>query len=159
MRGLTFAVVVAAVMSSPALGQIPPPFFGGGATAFDPQPGIVESGALLDAQATVSADRKYVTLNMRATDSRLRALINFPVVNTQALGFVGGAALGGEAFPPGTPISTGPRGTTAVPTAGAPGQAAAVNAIPSPPSPDQISRNAKSWILTRQGMYLIQPLD
>jgi type II secretory pathway component GspD/PulD (secretin) len=34
---------------------------------------------LLDVVATVSSDRKYVTLTLRPTLSRLRALVNFPV--------------------------------------------------------------------------------
>jgi hypothetical protein len=156
MRRWELGIVGAVVLlSAPVFGQIVPPFLGGGVTAFDPEVGIVESGALLDAQATVSADRKYVTMNIRATNSRLRDLVRFPVVNTQALGFVGGAALGGEAVPPGAAIPTG--GRTA-PAAGAAPQAAPA-AKPAAPSPDQISRNAKAWILTRQGMYLLQPLD
>ncbi|HEY1629449.1 MAG TPA: hypothetical protein VGF52_06300, partial [Tepidisphaeraceae bacterium] len=50
-----------------------------GAVAFDPTVGIVQSGVLLDVQATVSADRKYVTLTLRPILSRLRSLTNFPV--------------------------------------------------------------------------------
>jgi hypothetical protein len=159
MRCWALAIAGAVVLlSAPVFGQNVPPFLGGGVTAFDPEVGIVESGALLDAQATVSADRKYVTMNIRATNSRLRALVNFPVVNTQALGFVGGAALGGEAVPPGAVIPAGGRTTPAAAAAAAAPQAAAT-AKPVAPSPDQISRNAKAWILTRQGMYLLQPLD
>jgi type II secretory pathway component GspD/PulD (secretin)/tetratricopeptide (TPR) repeat protein len=55
------------------------PIVGTNAVAFDPQVGIVQSGVLLDVQATVSADRKYVTLTLRPTLSRLRALVPFPV--------------------------------------------------------------------------------
>src|SRR4051812_25501654 len=43
-----------------------PPFFGGGAVAFDPEISVVNSGALLDAQVVVSHDRRYVTINARA---------------------------------------------------------------------------------------------
>jgi general secretion pathway protein D len=50
-----------------------------GAVAFDPTIGIVQSGVLLDVQATVSADRKYVTLTLRPILSRLRSLTPFPV--------------------------------------------------------------------------------
>ena len=80
----------------PAFGQAPP-FFGGGGTAFDPEVSTVFSGALMDAQAVVSNDRKYVTLNMRATNSRLRTLVTFPVVTADTVnrGFAGGANLGG----------------------------------------------------------------
>jgi hypothetical protein len=68
--------------------------FMGGGTAYDPEVGVVESGAKLDATATVSADRKYVTITARADNSDLRALVLFPVVD---LGFVGGANPGGDA--------------------------------------------------------------
>jgi general secretion pathway protein D len=55
------------------------PIVGTNSVAFDPTVGIVQSGVLLDVQATVSADRKYVTLTLRPTLSRLRALVPFPV--------------------------------------------------------------------------------
>jgi hypothetical protein len=54
----------------------------------------VNSGEVLDAQAVVSNDRKYVTLNMRASSSQLLALRQFQfatVGNGRPLGFVGGA--------------------------------------------------------------------
>jgi hypothetical protein len=44
--------------------QQTPPFFSPG-VAYAPEIGVVETGTLLDAQASVSADRKYVNLNMR----------------------------------------------------------------------------------------------
>jgi hypothetical protein len=50
--------------------------FGQGAI-FEPEIGIVNSGVVLDAQATVSADRKYVTLNMRTDRADLLALRTF----------------------------------------------------------------------------------
>jgi type II secretory pathway component GspD/PulD (secretin) len=53
--------------------------------------GIVQSGVLLDVQATVSSDRKYVTLTLRPTLSRLRALVAFPVSALSA----GGGQIGG----------------------------------------------------------------
>jgi Flp pilus assembly secretin CpaC len=55
------------------------PIVGTSSVAFDPTVGIVQSGVLLDVQATVSADRKYVTLTLRPILSRLRSLTNFPV--------------------------------------------------------------------------------
>lgn len=80
-----------------------PPFFIGGAGAFAPQVSVVNSGAVLDAQAVVSADRKYVTLNMRPTNSALLALqtysINSGAINLPQQGFAGGANLGGGASP------------------------------------------------------------
>ncbi|HET6248953.1 MAG TPA: hypothetical protein VFE47_14750 [Tepidisphaeraceae bacterium] len=53
------------------------PFFFRGASAFTPEISIVNTGALLDMQATVSADRKYVTLNARPQNSTLLALRSF----------------------------------------------------------------------------------
>src|SRR5438477_2467523 len=75
------------------------PFFGGGTTAFDPQIGVVNSGVVDDVQAVVSADRKYVTLNMRPTLSTLIELRNFTFqqpgqVNVIQGGFVGGIGNG-----------------------------------------------------------------
>jgi len=50
--------------------------FGGG-TAFEPEIGVVNSGAVTDVQATVSHDLKYVTLNMRAQNAELVNLFTF----------------------------------------------------------------------------------
>src|SRR4051812_2536345 len=72
-----------------------PPFFGGGGVAFDPEVSVISSGALLAGQATVSADRKYVTITANPTNSRLQSLQPFPVnsVVNVPLGFVGGISL------------------------------------------------------------------
>ncbi|MGH7215040.1 MAG: type II secretion system protein GspD, partial [Tepidisphaeraceae bacterium] len=48
---------------------------------FDPEVDILQSGVSLDVQATVSADRKYVTLTLRPTLSTLIALIPFSISN------------------------------------------------------------------------------
>jgi hypothetical protein len=128
-RRIIRCFIAAAALASPAWGQAIPPFFGGGVVAYDPQPAVVESGALLNAQATVSADQKYVTITTGGTDARLRSLTQFPVVNTQAQGFVGGVNL------------DNPTPNLAVQS-----------------SPDQIDRVGKSWILARQGIYLVKPL-
>jgi hypothetical protein len=69
---ITFAVLL---LAQSAKAQVP--FFFPGATAFTPEISIVNTGALLDAQATVSADRKYVTLTMRPQNSTLLALRSF----------------------------------------------------------------------------------
>jgi len=53
------------------------PIVGTNAVAFDPTVGIVQSGVLLDVQATVSSDRKYVTLTLRPQLARLNALPAF----------------------------------------------------------------------------------
>jgi type II secretory pathway component GspD/PulD (secretin) len=50
-----------------------------GAVAFAPTAAVIPSGVELDVQATVSADRKYVTLVLRPTLSRLIDIVNFPV--------------------------------------------------------------------------------
>jgi general secretion pathway protein D len=55
------------------------PVVGTRSVGFDPTIGIIESGILLDVQGTVSADRKYVTLTLRPTLSRLANLQPFTV--------------------------------------------------------------------------------
>jgi hypothetical protein len=119
-----------ALFAARANGQTTPSFFGPGIVAYDPQVGVVESGALLNAQATVSSDQRYVTITTGGVNAQLRALTQFPVVSTQSLGFVGGVNL----------------------------DAPTSNSI-TQPSPDQIDRVGKSWILARQGVYLVKPLD
>ena len=88
--------------SSIALAQVPP-FNGGGVVAFDPEISVVNSGALLDAQVVVSADRKYVTINARPSLTRLNSLTVFPAVGVGAQpggggGGAGGAGGGGAQF-------------------------------------------------------------
>jgi hypothetical protein len=63
-----------------------------GAALFEPEIGVVNSGALLDAQATVSADRKYVTMTMRPSVSQLLALHTFQF---QGFGNMPGGTVGG----------------------------------------------------------------
>lgn len=58
-------------------------FFYPGATAFTPQISIVNTGVILDVQATVSADRKYVTMTMRPQQSTLLDLRAFTFQNGQ----------------------------------------------------------------------------
>jgi hypothetical protein len=85
------------------------PFFFGCGTAFTPEISVVNSGVILDAQATVSADRKYVTLTARPQSSALLALRNFTFQNGQngvQQGFVGDP-------PPLPPVNTSPDGSRA----------------------------------------------
>ena len=91
------ASVVALFLIAARPAQAQTPFFGAGATIFDPEIGVVQSGVLNDVQATVSADRKYVTMTMRATNAQLLALrsFTFQVGNGAPQGFVGGAGGGG----------------------------------------------------------------
>jgi hypothetical protein len=64
-------------------------FFGGGGNSFDPQISVVNSGTVLDVQATVSADRKYVTMTMRPQLATLVALREFAFQNGNGSGIVG----------------------------------------------------------------------
>jgi hypothetical protein len=88
MSPRTYLLMFAALMLSPitARAQF------SGAALFEPEIGIVNSGAVLDAQATVSADRKYVTMTMRASVSQLLALRTFQF---QGFGNMPGGTVGG----------------------------------------------------------------
>jgi hypothetical protein len=57
---------------------------------FQPEIDVVNSGVVTDIQATVSADRKYVTMNMRAQNSQL---VNLFVFNFQSAGGGGGGTV------------------------------------------------------------------
>jgi hypothetical protein len=69
-------------------------FVNGGAALFEPEIGVVQSGVLLDAQPTVTADRKYVTMNMRVSNAELLSLTVFEFQRAGGFvvppGFVGG---------------------------------------------------------------------
>lgn len=67
---------IALLLSFKARAQAPP-FFSGAAGIFEPEIGVVQSGVILDAQAVVLADRKYVTLNTRLQNTQLLALREF----------------------------------------------------------------------------------
>jgi general secretion pathway protein D len=58
------------------------PIVATGVAAFDPQIGIASSGVALLVSATVSADRKYVTLSLRPQRSRLIGFTEFAVTAT-----------------------------------------------------------------------------
>jgi Flp pilus assembly secretin CpaC/tetratricopeptide (TPR) repeat protein len=58
------------------------PVTGTGSSAFNPTPSALSTGVILDVQATVSSDRKYVTLTLRPQLSRLISLQVFPVTGT-----------------------------------------------------------------------------
>ena len=53
------------------------------AVAFNPTIGLVQSGVLLDVQATVSSDRKYVTLTLRPQLATLIDLLPFTFQSTE----------------------------------------------------------------------------
>lgn len=63
---------------------------GTGVSAFTPQISIIDSGVLLDVTATVSADRKYVTLTLRP---QLATLLDLKSFNFQS-GAAGGGGIG-----------------------------------------------------------------
>jgi type II secretory pathway component GspD/PulD (secretin) len=71
------------------------PVVGNGAAGFTPTISILQSGVVLDVTATISADRKYVTLTLRPTLSVLQNLLNFPVALAVSGGT--GALAGGAA--------------------------------------------------------------
>lgn len=72
------------------------PVVGQGAVAQAPQTATVSSGASLDVQGTVSADRRYVTMTLRPSLSRLLDLQTIPFSGGAAGGGFGG---GGAALP------------------------------------------------------------
>ena len=129
-------LITPAIMSSTVQGQNVPPFIGGAATAFDVQVSVVESGALLDAQAVVSQDRRYVTINAQPSNTSLLALQQFRTQTVNlGTGFVGGAdpsGLGANAAS--TPVD---------------GR-----------SPSAIAQAAKNnaSVLNRRGVFLLSPL-
>lgn len=71
------------------------PVTGTGSSAFNPTPSALSTGVTLDVQATVSSDRKYVTLTLRPQLSRLISLQVFPVTGTVNDGGTGGGGTGG----------------------------------------------------------------
>lgn len=86
------ALTVTVVLAFPLVGRAQVrPFFPAGAGAFTPQIDVVNSGVLNDVEATVSPDRKYVTLGMRPSNAQLLALHEFAFGGIQVAGFVGGA--------------------------------------------------------------------
>jgi type II secretory pathway component GspD/PulD (secretin) len=70
------------------------PVVGAGIAAYEPTISIVQSGVVLDVTATISADRKYVTLTLRPTLSVLETPI--PSFSVSSFG-VGATTIGGVA--------------------------------------------------------------
>jgi len=118
--------------------QVPPFINGGGVGIFDPEISVVNSGVILDAQPVVSHDRRYVTINMRPTNTRLLALQSYAVnspFTSAPLGFVGGA---------------NPFGTM-LPTQSS-GRASKSNLTPSVRTSPEKIRAQTSGVLDRRGM-------
>jgi hypothetical protein len=80
-------VAIAMMMCAPCFsrGQV----FGNNAL-FEPTIDIVNSGAKLDVQATVSADRKYVTMTLRPQNAQLLELRSFQFQGGGNIGLPGG---------------------------------------------------------------------
>jgi len=74
------------------------PIVSTGISSFAPTIGIVQSGVILDVQATVSADRKYVTLTMRPQLATLLDLAPFTFQTGTTVGAPTGGGTGGFGF-------------------------------------------------------------
>jgi hypothetical protein len=94
-------------------------FFTPGVSSFTPEIGVVNTGIVSDLSATVSPDRKYVTIGMRAQQSTLLALTEFRINAPQVAGFVGGVQFN-------SPLQTGTFGAINPPVSLADGRGAAI---------------------------------
>lgn len=74
------------------------PIVSTGVSSFAPTVSIVQSGVLLDVQATVSADRKYVTLTLRPQLATLLDLASFTFQSGASNPGTGGLGVGGFGF-------------------------------------------------------------
>jgi len=140
LRSFSLSCLLLSVVATSVHAQNVPPFFNpnSGVGVFDPEIAVVNSGVLLDAQAVVSNDRKYVTLNMQPTNTRLLALQSYAVnspFTSAPLGFVGGA---------------NPFGTM-LPTQSS-GRASKSNLTPSVRTSPEKIRAQTSGVLDRRGM-------
>jgi hypothetical protein len=169
-----FAVAVVGVvlfLSLRAEAQAPP-FFNGAAGIFDPEISVVQSGVILDAQAVVSADRKYVTMTTRFQSAQLLNLREFtfqsgaPVRGglQQGAGGVAGAGAVGNVAARGANPENGSGSPAGLARSGA----ASSHAVPGKayPTPGNATRaNAYSGsVLDKEGMTLVgrvrpAPLD
>lgn len=145
---LLFAAAVVLLLSLPVKAQVPP-FFNGGGGIFDPEISVVQSGVVLDAQAVVSADRKYVTLNMRAQNAQLLALREF-AFQTGAGG--AGGRVGGAAAAAG--VADGAASGATGEDAGGAGRQHNVSRTPYP-TREQMLSNDHTPLLQKQGMTLV----
>lgn len=73
------------------------PVVAAGAVAQAPQTDVVDSGAVLDVSATVTADKRYVTMTVRPGVTRLLDLVTIPFSGGGAGGGFGGGTAG-QAF-------------------------------------------------------------
>jgi hypothetical protein len=77
-----FACIISHVSNAQV---VPVPFFNPNPIAYDPKIDVVMDGAILDVQAVVSADRKYVTLTMQPQLSKVVSIEKFSL----GTGYVG----------------------------------------------------------------------
>jgi hypothetical protein len=145
-RLLFLAVACAAAFSFAPAARAQVPFFNQQAALFDPEISTLTTGVLNDVQATVSSDRKYVTLNMRASNSELVALREFMFQTGSTVGLPTGFAGMPGVLPP--PRGANNRGASAPAAQDGDGGAAASAAA-----------NQKPSILNREGMTLVGRAD
>lgn len=151
LSGLSVAGFVALLLMTavPAAAQVPP-FFNGGGGIFDPEIDVIESGTLLDAQAVVSADRKYVTLTMRPQNTQLLALREFAFQTGGGRGgAVGGGAVGAGV---GFGADGGAEGTS-TPTRDS--STSAKHSLAGKPYPKPNAPASTPGVLERPGMTLV----
>lgn len=86
------AAALALGMACQTRAQAIPPFFSGDAVGFEAQISTVDSGPSMAVHATVSADRKYVTLGSQTSDNTLLSLATFRLAGPNVGGFVGMAS-------------------------------------------------------------------
>ena len=111
MRHFTLTIFLLACIAGPLAGRAAAqvvPFFNANASLFDPEIGVVNTGIVNDVQAVVSPDKKYVTLNMGASQSNLLALREFATDRGQVLpsGFAGEMVLAAPASGATTAVTT-----------------------------------------------------
>jgi hypothetical protein len=148
-RLLFLAVACAAALcfAPPARAQVVP-FFNQQPALFDPEISTLTTGVLNDVQATVSSDRKYVTLNMRASNSELVALREFTFQTGANVGLpTGFAGLPGPIVLPPPRAGNSAAGASAAAARDAGGAAASADATGRPS------------ILNREGMTLVGRAD
>ena len=144
------AVLAGFVAAAPAQVREVPPFFNGNNAIFDPEISVVESGAKLDAQATVSADRKYVTLTMRPQLANLTALREFTFQNGGPRGVVGIPPVVNPVVPNAN-ADQNPRAAGA--RSGKKPDTARTDKAPPPATAPAAPKAAPSSVLGREGMF------
>ena len=139
MNMLRLWIGVAGILGLAQSAHAQVPFFFRGATAFTPEISVVSTGVLSDVQATVSADQKYVTLNMRPQNSTLLSLRSF--------NFQQGGNFGNVGDPPAPAAGRAP-----------PGKDDPASAVSSSPSDILARAKSQASVLHRPGMTRVSTL-